>query len=83
MKHKIIRIAHKQGHFSINKTQEALENTSFISQLSTKLKKVVKICVECIVTDSKSGRKEEFLNPIGRGDRPLKTLHIDLVGPME
>jgi len=39
--------------------------------------------VECIIFNSKAGKKEGFLTPIEKGDRPLMTYHIDHVGPME
>lgn len=40
-------------------------------------------CIECIITDSKVGKKEGFLNPLNKEDKPLGTFHVDHVGPME
>ncbi|XP_017481076.1 PREDICTED: uncharacterized protein LOC108370282 [Rhagoletis zephyria] len=47
------------------------------------LYRVVKSCVECIITDAKSGKKEGYLNTISKEDKPLGTFHVDHVGPME
>lgn len=46
-------------------------------------KEIDRSCMECIITDAKAGRKEGFLNPIDKEDVPLKTYHVDHVGPME
>ena len=43
----------------------------------------MKSCVSCIITDEKAGKKEGFLKPIDKDDKPLVTFHIDHVGLME
>lgn len=83
MEEEIVRMAHKQGHLSSKKTQDAVEKSFFIPKLRSKVEKVVKSCVECLITNAKTGKKEGFLIPIDKEDRPLCTLHIDHVGPME
>ncbi|GBP02650.1 Transposon Tf2-9 polyprotein [Eumeta japonica] len=83
MEQEIIRIAHRQGHFSSRKTQDLVEKSFYIPNLQAKVEGVVRSCVECIVSDTKRGRKEGFLNPIDKADRPLITYHLDHVGPME
>ena len=39
--------------------------------------------IHCLVISAKSGKKEGFLNPIDKDDRPLVTYHLDHVGPLE
>jgi len=83
MEEEIIRMAHKQGHFSVKRTQEAVEKTFYIPNLSKKVIRVVKSCVECIISEGKAGKKEGFLTPINKDDKPLETYHVDHVGPIE
>lgn len=83
MEDEIIRAAHNQGHFSTKKTQDAIEKRYFIPQLSAKVTKFVRSCVECIVSEAKAGKKEGFLSPINKEDQPLGTFHVDHLGPME
>lgn len=44
---------------------------------------MVKSCVECIISEGKAGKKEGFLVPIHKDDKPLGTYHVDHVGPIE
>jgi len=69
MEEEIIRMAHKQGHFSVKRTKEAVEKTFYIPNLSKKVIRVVKSCVECIISEGKAGKKEGFLTP----SRPART----------
>lgn len=83
VENEIITVAHRQGHFAARKTQDLVSRNYFIPNLTKKTEAIVKSCVECIVADAKRGRKEGFLNPIDKADRPLMTYHLDHVGPME
>ena len=83
MEDEIIKLAHNQGHYGVAKTQEIVERQYHISGLAAKVRKIVRSCVECIIADAKTGRKEALLNPIDKEDVPLKTYHVDHVGPME
>lgn len=82
MEEEVIMIAHRKGHFGAKKTQEYVEKYFFIPDLSAKVPKVIASCVECLVINSKVGKKEGLLSPIGKEDQPLNTYHIDHVGPM-
>lgn len=82
MEDEIIRLAHNQGHFATKKTQDMVEKFYFIPKLSTKVSKIIKSCVECIVIEAKAGKKEGLLNPIDKACEPLGTYHIDHVGPL-
>ena len=73
MEQEIVQTAHRQGHFASRKTQDLVEKSFYISELKTKVERVVKSCVECIVSEAKRGHKEGLLNPIGKNDKPLVT----------
>lgn len=66
MEEEIMRIAHQQGHFSAKKTQELIERTFYIPRLAGKVISIVRSCVQCIISESKTGRKEGYLRPIRR-----------------
>ena len=83
MEDDIIRLANNQGHYGVAKTQEIVEKQYYISSLTSKLHKIDRSYVECIITDVKTGREEGLLNPINKEDVPLKTYHVDHVCPME
>lgn len=83
MEPEIIEMAHRQGHFGVKKTSDLIERDFYIPGLHAKVENIVRSCIECIMTASKTGKQEGLLNPIDKGDRPLKTYHLDHVGPME
>ena len=83
MEKEIIQLSHKQGHFSAKKTIDILSKDFYISNVNSKVPSVVRNCLECIITETKAGRKEGFLNPIDKSDKPLVVYHLDHVGPME
>lgn len=59
MEEEVIKLAHNQGHFAARKTQELVEKYYFIPSLSSKVNRIVKGCIECIITDAKSGKKKD------------------------
>lgn len=67
----------------MKRTQEAVKKTFYIRQLSAKVQKIVKSCIECIISDSEDGMNEGFLTPIKKEDIPLGTYHVDNVGSLE
>lgn len=81
MQSQIIRQAHERGHFSIAKTEALLRNDYWIPNVKTKIEKIIKNCVACILAEKKQGKQEGFLIPIEKGEVPLDTYHIDHVGP--
>lgn len=79
----IIKEAHNNGHFSVKKTLHDIQQRYWIPHLEDKVRQVVENCIPCILVNKKSGKKEGYLHPIAKGDRPLQTLHVDHVGPMD
>jgi len=80
MEEEIISVAHKEGHFGIKKTRDMLEKSYYIPGIQQKVERVVKGCVECLIIDSKRGKKEGSHCPIDKAQEPLGTYHIDHVG---
>jgi len=82
MQSQIIRQAHERGHFSIAKTEALLRRDYWIPNVKTKIEKIIKNCIACILAEKKQGKQEGFLNPIEKGEVPLDTYHVDHVGPL-
>lgn len=82
MQNEIIRKYHQNGHFGVIKTEELITREFYIENIRDKIKTVIDNCVECILISHKKGRKEGYLNPINKGDKPLSTYHIDHLGPL-
>lgn len=76
----VIKNAHENGHFGAKKMEEQIKQQYFVPMLKEKLKKFVKTCVKCILTESKHGKAEGFLHPIEKEDTPLQTYHVDHLG---
>ncbi|GFT23819.1 transposon Tf2-11 polyprotein [Trichonephila clavipes] len=82
MQAELIKLIHENGHFSVGKTEEIVKQEFFIPNLSNVVKKVVVNCVPCISANKKTGKKEEFLNPISKESIPLSTYHVDFIGAL-
>lgn len=79
----VIRQAHAKGHFAVKKTKDLICRDYFIPKLEQKIKHHIANCVPCIVTNRKKGKQEGQLNPIPKEEVPLKTYHVDFLGPLE
>lgn len=82
MEEEIIKSTHENGHFGVKKVEENIIQQFFIKKAKEKIQNVVKNCIKCILAERKHGKNEGFLHPIGKGDCPLDTYHIDHMGPM-
>ncbi|CAA9994248.1 unnamed protein product, partial [Nesidiocoris tenuis] len=83
MQESVIRQAHERGHFAAARTEKDLEQNYFIPGITKKVSDLISNCVPCILTKKKAGKQEGELRPIPKGDKPLETLHIDHLGPLE
>lgn len=83
MQIEVIKAAHEKGHMSVKHTEKRLEDSYFIPKLKQKIEKIIANCVHCILVNHKRGKKEGFLHPLSKEDKPLKTYHIDFLGPLE
>ncbi|GFX40275.1 hypothetical protein TNCV_4319081 [Trichonephila clavipes] len=82
MQTELIKLIHKNGRFSVGKTEEIVKQEFFIPNLSNVVKKVIVNCVPCILANKKTGKKEGFLNPISKESIPLSTYHVDFIAPL-
>lgn len=78
----IIRRAHEQGHFGINKTEALLRRDFWFDEMRTKIEKIIRNCISCILAERKQGRQEGLLHAIDKGVVPLSTYHVDHLGPI-
>ncbi|UYV84469.1 hypothetical protein LAZ67_X002302 [Cordylochernes scorpioides] len=82
MEMEIIKLAHEEGHFGVQKKFEMLKKEYYITDLKSKIKKYIQNCIPCILSNRKHGKQEGMLHPISKGDTPLDTYHIDHLGPL-
>ncbi|UYV80704.1 hypothetical protein LAZ67_19001449, partial [Cordylochernes scorpioides] len=82
MEIEIIKLAHEEGHFGVQKNFEMLKKEYYITDLKSKIKKYIQNCIPCILSNRKHGKQEGMLHPISKGDTPLDTYHIDHLGPL-
>lgn len=75
----IIKDAHGKGHYSTKRTEEAIKQEYYITNLSTKVTRVNDNCIKCIIINRKAGKKEGFLHLLFKESLPLNTFHIDHV----
>lgn len=81
MRTQVIKQAHDQGHFSVAKTEALLRKEYFIPEARSKIEKVIRNYVACILAERKQGKQEGFLHMIEKGELPLDTFHVDHLGP--
>jgi len=48
-----------------------------------KVEDVIRSCINCIVAERKTGKSDDWLHPIPKGDRPFDTYHVDHLGPLQ
>jgi len=82
MRKQIIRRVHDRGHFSIGKTETLLKRNYWFPNMRSKIEKVVRNCVTCILAEKRRGKLDGWLNPIDKGSVPLDVYHIDHLGPL-
>lgn len=78
----VIRQAHEQGHFGVNKTEILVRRDYWFKDMRSKIEKIIKGCINCILAERKQGKQEGFLNTIDKGNVPLHTYHVDHLGPL-
>jgi transposase InsO family protein len=78
----IIRRAHEREHFAATRTEAIIKRDYYIRNLRSKVEKVVRNCIDCILAEKKQGKQEGFSSTIDKGKVPLDTYHIDHLGPL-
>lgn len=82
MQNNIIRQAHECGHFGLNKTEKLLKMNYWFKRMPSKIEKIIRNCISCILAEKKSGKQEGCLHPISKDESPLDTYHVDHLGPL-
>lgn len=82
MQTQIIRRVHENGHFGSAKTEILVRKDYWFTDLKSKVEKIVRNCVPCILAERKHGRQEGFLHSIDKGNVPLDAYHVDHLGPL-
>jgi len=83
LEREIITEAHNAGHFAVQKTMHAIQQSYWIPHLEGKVLKILGNCMKCIIYNKKLGKKEGFLHQIDKGSKPLHTIHVDHLGLMD
>jgi len=83
MQYGLIRQVHERGHFGPDKTQKLLLMDYWFKGMRQKVEDVIRSCINCIVAERKTGKSDDWLHPIPKGDRPFDTYHVDHLGPLQ
>jgi len=84
MENNVIRICHDDlGHVGTRKVISNITKTYWFPEMQEKVKNYIKNCLKCIEYSPPSGRPEDFLHSIPKGNLPFQTCHIDHYGPLE
>lgn len=83
MQREVIRRVHDKGHFGVRKMKEVISREYLIPKLEEKIKLHIASCIQCIISNRKSGKQEGELHPLPKEDSPLCTYHVDFLGPLE
>lgn len=83
MQEEVIKSTHEKGHFSVKRTEDAVNEEFYIPDLKRKVERVLANCVRCILINRKVGKQEGLLHPLFKESLPLHTYHIDHLGPLE
>lgn len=78
----VARQAHENGHFAVEKTEALIKRNYYFPNMRNVGEKIIRNCINCILTNKKTGKLDGYLNPISKGHVPLETYHIDHLGPL-
>lgn len=82
MRPHVVRAAHDEmGHFAVEKTLYRLGEHYWFPSMRKYVEKYIASCIQCLFNRKKSGKKEGYLHPIPKGCNPMRTVHIDHLGP--
>lgn len=82
-KHVLFRYHNEMGHIGSGKMIECIRRSYWFPKIREKCEEHVQNCLKCISFSPTSGKKEGYLHPIPKGNRPFDTLHIDHFGPVD
>lgn len=71
------------GHLGIDKVQSIIKSSYWFPNIKQKIENHIRDCLKCIAFSPNSGKIEEFLHCIPKGNVPFATLHIYHCGPID
>lgn len=82
MRHEIVRISHDDfGHFAAEKTLKRICQHYWFPRMRQYVEKYISCCIACLISKRNSGKKEGHLHPIDKVAQPIRTIHVDHLGP--
>lgn len=82
MRQQVVRAAHDElGHFSVEKTLKRICQHYWFPRMRQYVEKYISCCIRCLFNKKNVGRREGYLHPIPKENEPMKTVHIDHLGP--
>lgn len=78
----IARHVHENGHFAVEKTEALIKRNYWFPNMRNTIEKIIQNCINCILSNRKTGKLDGYLNPIPKGNVPLETYHVDHLGPL-
>lgn len=69
------------GHFAFDKTLDKVKEHYWFPRMRKFIQKYVSSCLECAHNKLPAGKKQGYLHPIPKVNKPFHTIHIDHVGP--
>ncbi|KAF7278392.1 hypothetical protein GWI33_008430 [Rhynchophorus ferrugineus] len=69
------------GHIGLNKCEKLIKSKFWFHKMTRFIKKYINSCIDCAFKQGKHGKKEGFLYPIKKPQKPMDTWHLDHVSP--
>lgn len=79
----MVKMHDQLGHFGVKKTVNNIKRYFHFAGMTAKVEAYIKGCLMCLQYNSKVHKKEHYMHLIEREPKPLHTIHIDHVGPIE
>lgn len=79
---RILQMHHDEvGHVGISRCSELIKNDYWFPKMSRFIKKYVSSCLHCAYGKGEYGKREGMLHSIPKPTEPMRTVHIDHLGP--
>jgi len=83
MQDSLVRQIHERGHLGREKTEKLLKMDYWFKEARQKIESIIQNCINCILAEGKTGKREGWLHQIPKGERPFVTRHIDHLSPID
>lgn len=69
------------GHIGLKRCETLIKSTYWFEKMTTFIRKYINACLDCQFKKAQYGRREGFLHPIDKPEKPMHTWHVDHLGP--